>query len=81
MSALTPRAQLEESHFLLIDELLNVIAIIEKQRNNLSRCAITKSDPDHFGWSASQDAEPVEVLILSDEHAIVFQRQLPDFLI
>jgi hypothetical protein len=81
VSGLTPETQLQESDFLLIYKLLNVVAIIEEQRNNLSRCAITKSDPDHFGRSASQDAEPMEVLIFGDEHAIVLQRQLPDVLV
>jgi hypothetical protein len=65
----------------LIDKLLDIRAVPTEQRSNLGGCTVAQADPDNLRRGATQDAEPMKVLIFRDEHASVLERELPDLLV
>lgn len=71
-------AEREERCLVVLYERRNLLAPVPEQSHHISSGAVAEADPDDLRREATNDAQPVKVLVLGDEDESATRSVLPD---
>ena len=71
-------AKSKKRSLLIFDERVELLGTKAQQANNICRGAVAEANPDHLRRWPAQDAEPLKVLVLTDENESGGLGMLPD---